>query len=224
MNYIHITHHSNDVLETNPEYARHVAATALAAAEANGAVPPLSAQQRLAFQAALEEIARHSTDQRIDTKEQIEPEDPAHWFELSEEGAVTDEIIIKPEFRMLFQELAALNLKKDWGKAGSGDTGYDCKKQGGEVGNISTSHGQINGSDATLRRKNFAEGLTERAERAAEAEFMNLEVNAFSAHAKNVGRADKGVVNGDAPVAGGGAQMAGSSDEEKDEKSPAVDV
>jgi hypothetical protein len=228
MNHIHTSHHSiqNTVPETDPDHARHVAARALAAAEANGAIPPLSSQQRQAFQAALEEVARHSTGQ-IDTI-QTEPEDPAHWFEMSEEGA--DEIIIKPEFRSLFEQLATLNLKSKWGNSGRGDREYNSKHQGGDVGNISTSQGHnLSSSGATAATSgkichNFAEGGTERAVRAAEAEYMNLEVMAFEPHTKDVGRADRGVVDGDAPVAGGGAQMAGAIDDEdeEEEKSPAA--
>jgi hypothetical protein len=236
MNHIHITHHSNSsntVPESDPDYARHIAATALAAAEANGAIPPLSAAQRQAFQAALEEVARHTSKEQIDTIS--EPEDPAHWFEMSEEGA--DEIIIKPEFRSLFEQLATLNLNKDWGEdGGDKEHNYDSKHQGGDVGNISTSQGQDvfsftspagaagSGGGSDGRGSNYAEGGTERAERAAEAEYMNLEVNAFEPHAKDVGRADRGVIAGDAPSAGGGAQVAGeTSGDEKEEKSPAAD-
>lgn len=229
MNYIHTTHHTikGTVPETDPDHARHVAASALAAAEANGAIPPLSSQQRQAFQAALEEAARHST-QEIDTI-QTEPEDPAHWFEMSEEGA--DEIIIKPEFRSLFEQLATLNFQNNWGSSGGENREYDRKHQGGDVGNISTSQGQSDISSAAAsadaatsgKSHNFAEGGTERAERAAEAEYMNLEVMAFEAHTKDVGRADRGIVGGDAPSAGGGAQTAGAQTDDDEEKSPAAD-
>lgn len=219
MNHIHTTHHSTAVTvpETDPDHARHVAAAALAAAEANGAIPPLSATQRQAFQAALEEVARHTPKEQIDSIS--EPDDPAHWFELSEEGA--DEIILKPEFRGLFEQLATLNLNKGWG---DGDRKYNSKQQGGEVGNISQGQNKpasSAGASSERTQGAFAEGGTERAERAAEAEFMNLEVNAFEPHAKNVGRSDPGVVNGDAPSAGGGMQTAG--DGEIEEKSPAAD-
>jgi hypothetical protein len=226
MNHIHLTHHSfgsDAVLErTDPDYARHVAATALAAAEANGAIPPLSSAQRHAFQAALEEVARHATVQEpaIDTKEHIDPEDPAHWFEMSEEGA--DEIIIKPEYRSLFEQLATLNFKENWGSSG-GEHVYDSKQQGGEVGNISQGQNKKNSSSSASADKksgNFAEGATERTQHAAEADAMDLEVTVFAPHAKDVGRAHGGVVSGDAPVAGGGAQTAGDDDGE--ERSPAA--
>ena len=219
MNHIYTTHHSTGVTvpETDPDHARHVAAAALAAAEANGAIPPLSAAQRHSFQAALEEVARH-TPKTPEIDSISEPDDPAHWFEMSEEGA--DEIIIKPEFRSLFEQLATLNFSKGWG---DGDRKYNSKQEGGEVGNISTGQGQnISSSAAGKNPGAFAEGGTERAERAAEAEYMNLEVNAFEPHAKNVGsRSDHGVVNGDAPSAGGGMQTAG--DDEREEKARAAD-
>lgn len=53
--------HSDLAPQSPPDvYAHHVAVAALAAAEAHGAVPPLSAVQRKSFEAALEEVVKHS--------------------------------------------------------------------------------------------------------------------------------------------------------------------
>lgn len=87
--------------------------------------------------------------------------------------------------------------------------------QGGETGNISVSRSRPAAGAAQARVVVApAEGGTERAERAAEADFMRMEVTAFEPHAPEVAEhGAHGAVGGDAPSAGGGAQIAGDSGE-----------
>lgn len=60
LGHVRVTH-TELAPQTSPDvYAHHVAAAALAAAEAHGAIPPLSATQRKAFEAALEQVVKHS--------------------------------------------------------------------------------------------------------------------------------------------------------------------
>ena len=122
MRHVQSSSHHIDIEETDPDYARHLAAVALAAVEANGAIPPLSAAQRQAVQLALEEVARHLSTSSMQVDNTIatsSAEDSAHWFELSEEGG--DEIIIKPEFRNLLEQVSNLKLQGGWNE-GDGKT------------------------------------------------------------------------------------------------------
>lgn len=93
---------------------------------------------------------------------------------------------------------------------------YDSVAQGGELGNISVPHARpVTGVAEGRGVVAPAEGLAEAAGLAVEADFMRLEVTDFEPHAQAV--ADPGAhheaVGGDAPSAGGGAQIAGDSGE-----------
>lgn len=47
-------------------------------------------------------------------------DDPAQWFDLSEGGS--DDIILKPEFRNLMEQLATLKMSGGWGEGGKSKT------------------------------------------------------------------------------------------------------
>ncbi len=105
---------------------------------------------------------------------------------------------------------------------------YDSVAQGGEMGNISLPHSRpAAGVPEGRTVVNPAEGLTESTQRAAEADFMRMEVTAFEPHIK--AEPDPGArheaIGGDAPSAGGGAQTAGDSEEAgaKSSRPPAHD-
>ena len=90
------------------------------------------------------------------------------------------------------------------------------------MGNISIPHGHPSTSNAPSSAPVVVapqEGLTERAEHAAEGDYMSMEVTAFEPHADKVASGEQGVVGGDAPSAGGGMQTAG----DEFERPPATD-
>ena len=58
LKHVHIAHKN---LGTSND-THHLATTALAAAEANAAIPPLSAAQRKQFQQALDQVAKHAPE------------------------------------------------------------------------------------------------------------------------------------------------------------------
>ena len=225
--------------------AAGLATAALAAAEASGSLPPLSAAERSAFKTALEHLAA-----RLGSDTAAGPDVGLGGGEgEAEEGVAA----IKPLLRDVFA--AVYNLKIHSGRVGRGHSGecagpvpdtsspgitcralsderslnpvllkltvccmsaaspHDSVAAGGEQGNISLQ--AIDPAPDPVLAP--AEASSDRAEHAAEAEFMELELTAFEPHAGRVhGGASSagGGVAGDAPAAGDGLQVAGDAQEE----------
>ena len=224
----HILHHAQQhgVSEEKegPGNAHRLALTAIEAAEANGAVPPLTPTQRQSFVMALEEVAKHrqlSFDSLSDT------EDPSHWFDVAQEGGGA--VVLKPELSSLLEILVALDIPVGNGGDATGGAESEIlirRQRGGDVGNISVPLSSSSSRTGDTNVVAPQEGRTERVERdVAEHHYMTMEVTGFEPHAVAVTEHRKGggnAVGGDAPSAGGGAQTAGgsSSDTEMGSKRP----
>ncbi|GAB4818607.1 hypothetical protein N2152v2_005653 [Parachlorella kessleri] len=208
-----------------------VAAAALAAAEANGAVPPLSARQRDALKGALARAAAafqsgDDSDLADFTGDGYDQADPELIFS------------IKPLACEVFETM--VNARAHTSSQNHTASPHDSAKLGGEVGNISLQSASGR-TGREMPRGVPAEGGTERAEHEANDDYMELEMmdseggRRYNAAAPGGGQQAQHAKHdhphglegslvmdqSDSPVAGDGMQTAARSDT-GDEAPPAT--
>lgn len=186
------------------------ASMALTNAEASGALPPLTKEQRNVLLGLLRRIVCHmeisssATDSRRGSVSEDDDyttlEDGQDIYPVSSSSKIAKPI--KPDLLEISQALITLRIH------GRGSF-IDNTSPDGSVGNISMNR-KLEKQDEKESPDVIspAESNTERVERAAQQQFMDLQINAFEPHARIIQEKKTGHegVDGDAPSAGDGYQ------------------
>ncbi|KAI3426928.1 hypothetical protein D9Q98_006872 [Chlorella vulgaris] len=198
-----------------------IAAAAVAAGEACGALPPLDGSQRTAVQSFFARTAEALLGDQGGAQSQLDFEALGYSAGESDHGEEPAVLRMRPHLRETFE--ATINSHLVGGATPRHSSGpRDSIAQGGEVGNIalqSDTHGRAEA------RGNPAQSGTDRAERQAEACFEEIELSGlphasesdlerqreWALHPEN--RANSAAMEGDAPAAGDGMQVVNDPDD-----------